>query len=194
MKKWLFISLVLTFFNASAQFEKVERDNKIYIYKSFEDFKSDNGEYIGEFEDFASSPIYNAFGFFFMKENGKKRYVGVKKSNWGFRVGEHVFRKQKAGENVVLGVLKHKEKVFYISGAMVLRMLGNEGKSGWSSDSNVLFYSDNYESDVFRIDKLLKKEKDNSSFFKLNKCLEEAKRLEGNQAKFKASKSCIENF
>lgn len=183
MKKLISVLLLFNFIVISAQ------NKEIYIYKSFKQFENNTPEHIGTYEGHES----NLFGFsFFFIENGKKRYYKINKSYWGFRIGDYIFRTYKHDALIPLFIMKKKEKVFYLHGELALSQIRKVSSLAWGHHG--IFYSDDFESKVYQIAKIVDKEKNNKALKSLCDCIKEQKKRFGDQARFSGYKDCVENF
>jgi len=202
--RYLLLILFFSFLNAQGQIpdaKKVEYDKKIYIYETLDDFKNDNGKYVGDF--------YGTYGVHELiisevPNKGKRRIIvmgvggGPKpktintKNYWGYKIDKYVFRVNK---KVHVALIKIKEKVFYADGDIYLSMIQLNSNIGYSSSTSYyytgIFYSENMLSKIIDIKKFPKKDKD---FSQLTKCLKKAKKRYGSQAKFNSRVKCIEEL
>lgn len=198
MKKLIILFFCLISLNALAQFEKVKYDKKVYVYKSYIDFKEDKAEYVGIYDGAISGNTFGLAGALYLyikkDENTKKKNFKIKKSYWGFRIGEFIFRRNRNDASFPLLVYKHKNKVFYINGEIALSMIKKGSDSGTAWGSRGFFYSDTFESKTFYITRIIGEEKNDSTLIDISKCIKKAKKRFGDQGRFNGYQSCIDDF
>ncbi len=89
-------------------------------------------------------------------------------------------------------VLNGKEKVFYVDGYLYMdKAIYNENSGSTFRDSDGVFYSDDLNSEVFEITKIISKEKNNPNLKDLIECIKDAKSRAGVQSKFNGYMECI---
>lgn len=189
MKYPLYVFICLLYQICLGQDNK-NTDLSFYSYLSINDLKNDDGKYHGKF----SSYSWNSWGknnIFVVKEL-KEEKVNINKY-WGFKINNNIFRNHKSSPKIPLRIISIKEKIFYIDGYFFLGSL-KYGISSSSRTKEAVFYSDTFESKIYTIDKLIKKEKNNKKLLAITNCLKKAKKRYGYQAKFNSYCKCIEEF
>lgn len=166
-------------------------EHQLIVYNTYEDFVADKGENYG----FNTGTSNDSWG-------GNRIHVGDAQADkaintnnfWGYKIGDYLFRMNKYSLRVPMLVLNVKEKVFYVDGYVFLRKaIYNESGGSSFRESDGCFYSDDLNSEVFEITKLIKKEKDNPKLKEIIECLKDAKSRLGVQSKFNGYIACIQN-
>ena len=199
---YVFIFLLIPFLGFSQKNQsdnnnkKIEYDKRVYIYKSFDDYKNDKKEYIGYFYGYRwTAKQVLTFGgklkLFVTENEDSDDYEGVKVDNyWGFTIDNYLFRIK---QNKMLCVINKKHnKYFYLEGQFILSMIKDEEESGTLyeiGESDYIFYSDDLTSKVYRIQKI-RKEK-SPKFDSLKKCIKKAKKKRGIQNRLDAYYECV---
>ena len=170
--------------------KEIEYDKTVYLYKTYNDYKNEKSENIDDFFSYSHDDVRGALLFFNYDYKNKKELNDY----WGFKIDSFTFRIKNKGRNKPVSIIKIKGKVFYLNGEIHLDMLSNNSKSGSVIDDDPLFYSDDLNSEVYKIQRLNNKENGNEKYSELFKCLKEAKKRHGEQAEFNSSLECIMNF
>lgn len=161
-------------------------DNLI-VFDTYEDFISNKGKDCGVITDYLTSSWGD--NKITVENSSKKEVINTNKL-WGYKIGDYIYRMNKNKIRIPLLVYLVKDKVFYIDGTyriskdMIMSSFGSRKTDG-------IFYSDNLNSEVFQITKLIKNEKNNSKYNVLIDCLKEAKKRYGINAKFNGYFKCI---
>lgn len=189
MSKLLFTILCCLVINFSFAQDSEEIDKRFFVFDTYEDFKNNEGRYIG---------LYHAFNWYWrgnmiryeVDNAGEDMRVN---DFWGFRIGDYYFRNKTAGPNIPVEIILNKDKVFYLDGYIRLKYLAGEEEAYLRSEKAV-FYSDDFESKIYTIDKLIKKEDKNAALSSLIPCLKKAKERYGYQAQFNNYVECLGEF
>jgi hypothetical protein len=161
-------------------------DNLIVFY-TYEDFISNKGKDCGVITKFYTSSWGE--NRITVENSGKEEVINTNKL-WGYKSGDYLYRMNKKKTRIPLLVYLVKDKVFYIDGTY--RISEDKIMSSFASrKTDGIFYSDNLNSEVFQITKLIKNEKNNSKYNFLIDCLKEAKKRYGINAKFNGYLKCI---
>jgi len=168
-------------------------EKKVYMYKTFDDFQSNNGEYVGDFSatkwnDWGSNKIY-------VEKNSVETKINLNKY-WGFKIDEYTFRMNENSPGIPLTVVNQKGFTFYCDGYIYLYMIQFNKNDGVSSRTKTpLFYSKTINSKVFEITKIIKNEENNPELSSLIKCIKKGReRIGGYQAQFNSYYDCVINF
>ncbi len=184
--KQLLICFILTMI---VGFTYGQKDIKeITLYKTIEDFKSNNGEKIGKFNNFSMGIGHVAL----IVENGKKS-VSVK-DYWGFTIDSTLFRVNKSDFVMVFSVGKI---VYYEHGVLHLRMLLSDTGTGWTeSDSKLFFYSSTLSSAIFNnLNKFIKSVSNpDKAILKLEDGIKEASKTRDFNKRLNAVRKCVLKF
>lgn len=176
-------------FTASSQ-KKVSK-HKLIVFNTYEDYLAEKGQDYGFVtgRGFPEGPGNKIFVL-----NGEKKDKGIKVDKvWGFQIGKYLFRMNQYTINLPMLVLYEKEKLFYIDGYLFLDKAMFDEDTGFSyRKSDGVFYSDNLNSEVFEISKMIKKEKDNPKLKEMIECLKDAKERVGIQSKYNGYVECIQ--
>lgn len=165
-------------------------DKKLIVFNTYEDYVAKKGEDYG----FITGKANDSWG-------GNKIYVGNAQKDkaintnkfWGYQIGGYLFRMNTYSLRVPMLVLNGKEKVFYIDGYLFLdKAIYNEDAGRSFRDSDGCFYSDDLNSEVFEITKMISKEKNNPKLKDMIECLKDAKGRMGVQSKFNGYVECIQ--
>lgn len=168
-------------------------NHEVYIFKTYEDFKNESGEYLGSFDGYSQNPF--SFSIVY-KTEGKKRSQSKAVNNlWGFQVGPYYFRFKGGRWFSPMYIRGIKGKVFYYEGEILLSMIRNESNTGSVGNTKNLFlYSNDLNSKFIKIKKFPKEEKGNPDFADLIPCIEKGLKRYGYNPKFNAITSCIDSF
>jgi hypothetical protein len=190
MKKLLSILTLSLFLTAHSQEpEKITYDKTVTFYNSFSDYQSKKGIPAGEYKSFA----WSSFGTNSLQVvvNGKEKMENLNKY-WGFTVGDFLFRSKQNGKRIPVVVVNANSKVYYIDGYIYLDMIRGESNAGSSTRSwDAVFYSDDFEGDIFEITKFISREKDNPELASMVDCIKKGKKRRGLQAQFNSYFDCI---
>lgn len=169
-----------------------ELDREVYVYKTFEDAQNDKGEFIGEYEShkWTNDLVSNKNILFVKKDGAEIKYPLKHDELWGFRVGNVVFRMAK---RLPVTIVKISDLIFYNDGYMFLNYLDGEGMKTTRS-TDVIYYSDNLESDIHVINRVLTYKKDIPEMEGFLKCIDESLHLRGYQNRVDGCTVCIEEY
>lgn len=191
MKKLLFIFTVFLSLNLQGQEtqKQVNYDKTTTMYKTFADFQAKKGVSAGEYAGFS----WNSWGIntLHVMNGGKETKVNMN-DYWGFTVGDFLFRSKSNGMRIPVVVLNVTSKVYYCEGYMFLDMIKHNATGGSSNRTDdSVFYSDDMESDIYEITKIISKEKDNPELAGMIECIKKGKKRRGYQAQFNSYYECI---
>lgn len=193
MKKSLLIALLFTFFAVNAQ--KVS-DKHLIVFETYNDYKSGKGKDYGLITDYENSDwgknkilIDNGF-----TERDKPKVKVVDLNNfWGYQIGDFIFRMNTYSLRLPMLVLNKNKKVFYIDGYMVMkRAIFDEHGGHTFIESDGCFYSDDLNSQVHEITRMIRNEKGNPELKDMIECIKEAKKRRGVQRQFDRYVECIQ--
>lgn len=88
-----------------------KKDRMTYIFKSYEDYKNNSGEYIGETYDIIFGPVTEVIMYRNIKGKDKKLAY---KNNWGLKIGEHLFRIKSNSTAKALNSRAQPSRCYYI--------------------------------------------------------------------------------
>lgn len=182
----LSFSLQFTF----AQDDLKETDLRLYIFESFVDQQTNNGKYVGEYSSYSwSTTVGIGTNSLWINDNSKRIPM---KNMWGFKIGDYTFR---MGDkpNIPLTVIKMGEKVFYVDGYVYLNYLKGEDLST-TRTTEPIFYSDELNSKIYKIEDIIKNEKENPQLSDLCECINANKKQRNPTAKFNANLKCINDY
>lgn len=182
---------LLIFFLFESVFYCQDNSNKnLIIFKTYEDFESNSGLNLGKISDYS----YDNWGgnkIFVIKEDVEEK-ININQY-WGFSIDDNTFRMNKNGIRLPLLVLKKDEKIFYVDGYVYFDKIVF-GKNGYSiRDSDGYYYSDNLNTEVFEITKIIKKEKNNPILKDLITCIKRSKKRAGYQSQFNGYIECLKD-
>ena len=192
MTKSLLIALLFMFFSANAQ--KVS-DKHLIVFETYNDYKSGKGQDLGLITDYANTSwgqneIFIDNGFT-DRDKPKVKVIDTNKF-WGYQIGDLLFRMNTYSLRVPMLVLNENKKVFYIDGYMVMkRAIFNEDGGHTFRESDGCFYSDDLNSQVYEITRMVRNEKGNPELKDMIECIKEAKKRRGVQRKFDQYLECI---
>lgn len=201
MKKILFLCLIFlsSFVSAQTELEKLLnkkkdslyiKDKRVFMFKTHEDFKSNNHIYVGDYDGY----IWGSGGGNIIKVVYDNDYKKINMNDyWGFILDDYVFRVSHKKPRIPVCVIKTEPKVFYMGGYFFLSYF-YDGDFSSSRIASGYFYSDDMNSRVYPIEKILKKEKEttNNELKSLLKCVEKGKKRYGYQAQFNGYSKCFE--
>jgi len=167
-------------------------DKRVYLYSTIEDYKSDKGEYIGEY---VVNTWDNVMGHnsLFYKKDGKEEKVNLNKY-FGFKIGTFYFVMNAKKPKTLMKVIKEKEKVFYVEGGFYTNMIFNKRNKGTSTRTRYpLYYSDSLGSEFIEFKEIFKLEANNQNLKDLLNCFNNAKKLDSH-VKVQVYFDCITNF
>lgn len=180
--------LVIFFLFLSTSYGQNNSNKSLIVFKTYEDFVSNSGLNLGKISDYS----YDNWGgnkIVVIKEDVEEK-ININQY-WGFSIDDNIFRMNKDGIRLPLLVLKKNEKIFYVDGYIYFDKIVF-GKNGYSiRESDGYFYSDNLNSEIFEITKIIKKEKDNPKLKDLIECIKKAKKRIGYQSKFNGYSKCL---
>ncbi len=167
-------------------------DRKVYIYKTFDDAKNDEGEFVGEYKSHKwTNDLTSNKNILFVKKDGVEIKYPLKDSEiWGFRIGNFVFR---MARRLPVTIVKISDLIFYNDGYMFLNYLDGEGLTTTRS-TDVIYYSDNLESEIFVINRILTYKKDVPGMADFLKCIDVGLHLKGYQNRIDACSKCIDDY
>jgi len=186
LKYCLLFFLIFNFFYVSAQENKSPKD--VYLYTSAQDFKNQKEKFIGRMYSFSWKSTNGGKISCFL---GLDKKEVILKKYWGFRVGETLFRMKKTNPKVPLQIIGKKEKIFYLNGYFFLRKLTGGGTTSSKFINKNIFYSDDFFSNIYNIEKIVTKEKNNQSLKAFCACIKKGKKRYGYQAQFNGKSKCI---
>ncbi|MBG6112143.1 hypothetical protein IWX84_003042 [Flavobacterium sp. CG_9.10] len=180
--------LLIFFLFESVLYCQDNSNKNLIIFKTYEDFVSNSGINLGIIvnylcTDWGANKIV-------VKNGSQEEKINMNKY-WGFKIDNYIFRMNKDGLRLPLFVFKNNEKVFYIDGYINFDKIafGSDGYSIRESDG--CFYSDNLNSEVFEITKIIKKEKYNPKLKDLITCIKRSKKRAGYQSQFNGYIECL---
>ncbi len=164
-------------------------EKSLIVYKTYEDFMNNTGLNLGTITNYVSGTWGD--NKIVIKRGNKEDKINMNQY-WGFRVDDYIFRMNKDGIKLPLLVLKKDEKIFYADGYLYYNKIMFDRDEGSSiRESDGYFYSDNLNSEVFEITKIIKNEKDNPKLKELIECIKKAKKRYGVQSKFNGYSECL---
>lgn len=161
-KVFLTLSLLLMTFIANAQ---------VTIFRTFEDFKNQEGEQLDSY-----SYTMNSIGtikLVFMKDGEKVKFKT--REIWGFFYKNAFFRIDEITQ-LSLRVMSAGKVIYYENGAAHLTMLRDDKNSGSFSDGNFSYISQNINSEIIPINWRINKKRKNP-YLKLKEENPESKEL-----------------
>lgn len=168
--------------------EKTKNSKEIVIYKTYKDFKENNGEHLGTFTGDYANKLY------YINKDGKNKKKAINKY-WGFSVGQNVFRFKRGWFSSPMFIRAIKDKVFYYDGEMILSMILYDSNSGSAGNArHLIMYSDDLNSTFIDIKKFPKKERENLKFTELIPCIEKGLKRYGYNPQFQSITTCIDSF
>lgn len=185
----MYLVLILIFSNNFFGQDKVS-DKNLIVYKSSNDFLSKKGDDFGKILN-ASSNSWGGNAIYTVAADGKKITCHLN-DFWGFSIGKYEFRMNKFSLRIPMWIIKNDEKFFYMDGYLILNkaMFGTDDDFSMR-DSDGYFYSDDLDSKVYEITKIIHNEKDNIKLKDLIECIKIGKKRSGIQAKFNGYSKCI---
>lgn len=182
---------VIIFFLLESTFYSQDNSNKnLIIFNTYEDFIGNSGINSGIVVNY----LYTTWGVnkIVVKNGNSEEKINMNKY-WGFKIDNYIFRMNKDCKRLPLLIFKNDEKVFYIDGYINFNKIafGSDGYSIRESDG--CFYSDNLNSEVFEITKIIKREKDNPRLKDLIACIRKSKKRAGYQSQFNGYMQCLKN-
>jgi hypothetical protein len=185
------LSLILLFFvNSVLSQEDSISKYDLVLYETYDDFKQNKGINKGKMLTYQ----YSTWGSNIIKLVSEEN-VNLN-DYWGFTVNEYLFRMNKFSLRIPMFVYVLDKKVFYIDGYLVFNKIAfNSKREGRTiRESDAIFYSDNLNSEVYKISKFTSREKNNIDYQDLVTCFNLAKKRYGYQAQFNGRKKCLNQF
>lgn len=171
----LYLALFATFFslkNSFSQYSYDELDMNVIVYTTYDDFTNEKGTKIGELYDYT---IQKVFGIptiaLKVKNNGEKERVDIK-NEWGFSVGEYVFRvvKGAAFKLVFLG----KNLAYFENGSAHLTAIIDDEETLFFPDDGIRFlFCTGINEDAYTISQFKNKFKTNPIYTEICECLDQ---------------------
>ena len=193
MKNSLLIAFLFTFFAANAQ--KVS-DKHLIVFETYNDYKSGKGQDYGLITDHTNTSwgINEIFIDNGLTDRGKPKVKVIDTNKfWGYQIGNYLFRMNTYSLRVPMVVLNENKKVFYIDGYMLMnKAIFNEDGGNTFRESDGCFYSDDLNSQVYEITRMVRNEKDNPQLKEMIECIKEAKKRRGVQRQFDQYLECIQ--
>jgi len=182
--------LLFTSLSLIAQETEDDLDKKTYLYLTFEDFTNNNTKYVGEYVSYSWSSL--GTNKIYVKNGTKETKININKY-WGFKINGKVFRLKKVNPKIPLLLLKSKDINLYIDGYMYLHYLEFFSTNS-SRTTEAIFYSDDLNSKIYKVDKLVKHHKNTTSISNFRECIKKGTKRYGYQAKFNSYMKCVEKY
>lgn len=188
------ICLFFMLVQLSAAQEEVSYDKSIVVYDTYDDFENENGTYVGRVESYSWTDLFGSNKLYYVDNNQEEKKLNINKY-WGFSIGEYMFRNKKGNPRIPLAIVKHQEVVIYMDGYLFISMIIKNSASGSSSRTKKsVFYSNELDSDIYEISKILKKEKNNPALANFRACIKKGTKRYGYQAKLNGYTKCIKGL
>ncbi len=178
--------ILITFFCTNIAFSQ---NNNLFVFKTYADYQNnnfvDNGKVTGYGMNLGSNYII-------VDDNGKEKKVKINKF-WGFKIGDYIYRFSK-NENKPVSILNPDFGIFlYIDADFTLRkaVWGIDNFNSSEHNNDGYFYSDNLESEIIEISKIVKYKNPSAELIPFIECIKEANERYGLQAKFNSYGKCI---
>lgn len=167
-------------------------DKRVYLFATIDDYKKDNGQFIGEYVVNTWDNMIGHNTLFYTKD-GKEEKVNLNKY-FGLKIGTFYFIMNTKKPKTLMKVIKEKEKVFYVEGGFYTDMIFHKKNKGSSSRTRLpMFYSDSIGSEFIELREIFKLEANNPNLKDLLIGLNKAKKL-GYHDSFQAYFDCITKF
>ncbi len=189
----LFIIVLFSISSLSKIYSQKATPKNLIVYKTYEDYTSNSGINLGIISALRNSDM-GGNKIFVKDENNKEIKININQY-WGFSVNNFIFRMNKNSVLIPMLVLKNNEKIFYGDGYLYIsKIVFNNDNGSTFIKSDGVFYSDDLNSKVFEITKIIKNEKDNPKLVDFIECIKQGKERYGAQSKLNGYLKCVNDL
>lgn len=143
---------------------------KIYVYKTYDDYKRKKGNYIGILNGYTDGVVKTTL--LYVQEGERVNKELPLTGFWGFEIDTCLFR---VNSKLPVAVMKQKDLVFYFDGhAYISGLLNNRERYG-SNEKDGVFYSLDLKSAIEPLDQL---SDGASKYAELIKCVQDGKKIQ----------------
>ncbi|NMH27219.1 hypothetical protein [Flavobacterium silvaticum] len=114
-------------------------DRRFYLFKTFEDYKQDNGEHIGNFRTYNHGVDRNGTRLY-VEPDEQTCIIVYDQGNWGFQIGELVFRTTEKNGLPLRMLGKYNNKILYLNCRIDLAKIANNSNEGTAFGEETQFF------------------------------------------------------